>query len=308
MYSVNVITWIFCETIIMRIGALDFMPDIDNLTMDLDKISKIIFERHRKDISVFDIGFLQKTLDRRINVTEAMSALEYISLLQVDALESSCFLKALSNTFSQFFRDPLAFAYLEQQILPCLAAQKTGGEIRIWSAGSAAGQEAFSLAMLISDFSEMRNYDIRYRIIATDISTDALNLAKSAVFDESAIQNVKFKHFNKYFKAYKSTYALVPEIKAKIVFAAYDLLDSSTAFPPESIYGGFDIVMCSNLLIYYRPYIRKLIVCKLRNSLSEGGYLITGDTEKALFENPFLTNPVSAPSNVFRNLNGRIPG
>jgi chemotaxis methyl-accepting protein methylase len=211
------------------------MPDIDDLNFYIAKISFIILNKHQKDILVFDQDFLKKTLERRICATAVSSADEYCTFLMNDPLESSVFMKSLNNTFSHFFRGPLAFAYLEQHILPSLVALKAGGEIRIWSAGCAAGQEAFSVAMLISDIAEAGNREIRYRIIATDTSEEALGLAKTAVFDANAIRNVTLKHLNKYFVVDNFTYTLLPSIKKQVEFAEYDLLDSSTAFPPESI-------------------------------------------------------------------------
>lgn len=281
------------------------MPEFEIQDTDLNKISELVFIRHFKDISAFDPVHIKKSVDFRQNLLGLNNTGEYREFLYGDENESALLLKSLYNTFSCFFRDALAFSFIEQNILPALAARKAGGELRIWSACCAAGHEAYSLAMLISDFSEMRNPPLRRRIIATDISEDALEAARRAVYDESAVLNVRLRHLKKYFKIINSEYSIIPSLKDQIQFVPYDLLDASTAFPPESIYGSFDLVMCSNLLIYYRPAVRRRIVFKLIHSLSEGGYLIAGETEKAFFDSPGLLNPFFTPDNIFINSKGR---
>lgn len=281
------------------------MPEFVIQDTDLNKISELLLEKNLKDISLFDPAYIKKSVDLRLKTLGLKDAVKYYQLLCSNENESALLLKSLFNNFSCFFRDGLSFSYLEQNILPSLAARKSGGELRIWSACCAAGQEAYSLAILISDFSEMRRLPLRRSIIATDISEDALSSARRAVYDENTVSNVKLGHLNKYFKISKNEYSIIPSLKQQVQFAHYDLLDSSTAFPPESIYGSFDLVMCTNLLIYYRPAVRKRIVFKLINSLSEGGYLIAGETETTFFDSPALQNPFCTPGNIFINSRGR---
>lgn len=282
------------------------MPEFDLIDKDLNKISEIIYVRHNKDISVFDFAYLTKSIDGMLFSKGLKGRSEYCSLLSNDERESVLFLKSLHNTYSRFFRDGLTFSCLEQSILPSLAAKKNCGEIRVWSACCAAGQEAYSLAMLINHLSVVKSLPIRCRILATDISEDALKAAKEAVYDESAVSNVRLCHLKKYFVTLNNVYTVTSSLKDNIEFALYDLLDSSTSYPPESIYGNFDIVMCSNLLLYYRPEIRNRIILKLTNSLSDDGYLIAGETEKAFFINPMLCNPPNVPENIFINPRGRL--
>jgi chemotaxis methyl-accepting protein methylase len=160
----------------------------------LNEISDFIFEKHGKDISAFDPAYLKKSLDLRLKSLGLKNEGEYYALICADENETALLLKSIYNTFSCFFRDGLVFSYIEQSILPALAARKYDGELRIWSACCASGQEVYSLAMLVSDFSDMMSKPPRCRIIATDITDEALEAAKKAVYDESAVLNVRLRH------------------------------------------------------------------------------------------------------------------
>lgn len=253
---------------------------------DLDRIITVMKKTHNLDISIYDPSFLCKSLERRCSATGVNCAAEYRGILEKNSAEADAFYHSLQITFSQFFRDPLTFALLEQLILPSLISQKPDGKvIRIWSAGCSCGQEAYSLAMLLSELAENSGKSINYRIFATDISQVALTAGRAGVYDKHAVQNVMLKHLNKYFIKQGDTFSIAPILKQWISFSTYDLLDQTTANPPESIYGDFDIVMCSNLLFYYKPNLQQLIIKKLLQTMSASGHLVTGETEKTLIQN-----------------------
>jgi len=256
------------------------------MNKDLDKIIMVMKQRHDRDISIFDQSFLLKSLERRWIATGVNNTAEYCSCLEENHTEADAFYSSLHITFSQFFRNPLTFALLEQLILPNLISHRPDGrEIRIWSAGCSNGQEAYSMGMLLSDLAETSGKEIRFRIFATDILQEALAAGRAGVYDQNAVQNVKLKHLNKYFTMQGETYTIVPQLRQYISFSTYDLLDLSSANPPESIYGDFDIVMCSNLLFYYKSNWQLVIIKRLQQAISAIGYLVTGEAEKTLVEN-----------------------
>lgn len=272
------------------------------MNKNLNKIITMMKQTHDRDISMYDQYFLIKSLKRRWIATGVNNADEYCSCLENNNTEADAFYSSLQITYSQFFRDPLTFALLEQLTLPSLISHKPEGrEIRVWSAGCSNGQEAYSMAMLLSELIEVSGKEISFRIFATDISQEALDVGRAGVYDQKAVQNVKLKHLNKYFTKQGETYAIVPQLKRCINFSTYDLLDLSTANPPESIYGDFDIVMCSNLLFYYKPDYQQVIIKKIHQAMSATGYLATGETEKTFVENLTKLQMIDAPNAVFKN-------
>ena len=100
-------------------------------------------------------------------------------------------------------------------------------------------------------------------------------------------------------------YAIAPRLRERVDFSTYDLLDRGSSSPPASIYGGFDLVICSNVLLYYRPQIQRLILGKLRRSLAPGGYLVVGETERQIVENAGGLKAVAAPASIFQSTTRR---
>ncbi|WP_050740085.1 CheR family methyltransferase [Acetobacterium bakii] len=251
----------------------------------LNEIIQVMKQTYNIDISMYDESFLLKSLGRRWGANQGNEAEKYVGCLEKSSAEAEAFYRSLNITYSEFFRNPLTFALIEQYILPSLIRQKPiGGEIRVWSAGCSAGQEAYSIAMLLNECTDATGNALRFRIFATDISETALTLARTGRYDQEAIQHVTLKQLHKYFSRENDKYTIVSELKEHINFSTYDLMDKYSANPPESIFGDFDIVFCSNLLFYYRPELRRLIIRKMENSMSVMGYLITGEAEKAFMQ------------------------
>lgn len=277
------------------------------MNKNLHKIITVMGKIYGRDISVYNQSFLLKSLERRLIATGFNNGYEYCDFLEKNNAEADAFYNSLQISFSQFFRDSLTFVLLEQLIVPDLIFNKpAGSEIRIWSAGCSSGQEAYSIAMMLSDFTDSKGKEINFRIFATDISQDALALGHAGVYDQNSVKNVKKKYLDKYFTKQGENYSIVHKLKKNINFSTYDLLDLSTANPPESIYGDFDIVMCSNLLIYYKNDLQQAIIKKLQKAISATGYLVTGEVERTLVQNTALLQMISTPTAVFKNNKGRF--
>lgn len=253
-----------------------------------------------KDAAVYDDVFFRKSVQRRMAALEKEEN-EYLRFLKESKTESDILLSSLNITFSQFFRNPLTFALLEQLILPRLLSKKTeGGEIRIWSAGCATGQEAYSLAILLEELIAVSSRPIRYRIFATDIAEEALHTAKAGSYDEGAVANLKWSHLKKYFSRVGEVFTVNEAIKEKIDFSVFNLLDSETLNPPGSIFGDFDIICCCNLLFYYQMAVRRQIVRKLKRSLAEAGFLITGEAEAEFLSKDSDLKMLDSKSAIFQ--------
>ncbi len=242
---------------------------------------------HGLDLSRFDETFLWSLFDRRRNHAGVSTLGAYAAQLTRDANEAEALRASLRVVYSELFRDPLTFACLEQVVLPALIEQRERagrGEVRVWSAGCAAGQEAWSLAMLLDALMAAAGRQAAYRIVATDVSEPELALAREGVYSREALRNVRLRHLDAYFEPRGASFAIADRLRERVEFSCYDLLDAATAHPPAGVYGDFDLVVCANVLFYYRPQARHLMLDKLQGSLATGGYLVTGDTEGALVE------------------------
>jgi chemotaxis protein methyltransferase CheR len=271
----------------------------------LDDVIAVMHGRHGMDVSCYEESFLVKSLEKRRQATAAVTPSAYLQRLSKERAEAENFFRSLRVICSGFFRNPLAFALLEQMILPGLVEEKvrsSQGELRIWSAGCAAGQEAWSVAILLEEAAAARQAPVPFRIFATDVSEAELDLALRGVYSAEAVGNVRSLHLGKYFSRQGESFALVPWIRQRVDFSICDLLDVNTSCPPASIYGHFDLVLCSNVLLYYRPEAKRFILDKLRRSLMEGGYLLTGETERQIVESAGGFRTVAPPASVFQRV------
>lgn len=272
----------------------------DIMDTEIKTIIQVMYHNGGGDISMYDEAFIGKILRKRWQVTGVNTASEYEQYLAADNREVNIVQRCLNIHYSEFFRSPLTFALLEQWILPKLVkAKSSGGEIRVWSAGCSAGQEAYSIAMLLDQLGT-HGEKIRFRIFATDISETVLAVARKGIYDNDAMRNVRCKELKKYFTQEGENYIISPRLRENITFSKYDLLDQKSIHPPESIYGDFDIIFCSNLLFYYKPYIQCYILQQMRQAMSNIGYLITGEAERRLVNNSHSLEMIAIPAPIFQ--------
>ncbi len=236
------------------------------------------------DLSPLDATFLAKSLNARIAATSSATSAEYLAILGSRSAEVEELVRSLQVGYSEFFRAPLTFALLGHSVLPAILRHKAGtdgSEIRIWSAGCSAGQEAYSIAIELLELAESLGCEIPFRVIASDVSESALATAREGLYTEAEVGNVRLRRLKRWFSAEGSSYRVVPELRRAVDFSAYDLLDDNSSCPPASIFGGFDIVLCCNMLIYYMPEAQLSILRKVHGCLRPGAYLVTGEAERS---------------------------
>lgn len=275
------------------------MKDPSTIIGPLDDIIQAMAGSHGLDISRYEEAFLRKTVAKRVAATGGGTVAAYGERVAGDRAEAEMFFYSLRIDHSDFFRNPLTFAVLGQLILPGLveAKKKSGGEIRAWSAGCASGQEAWSLAMLLEELAG----PVPYRIFATDLAEP--EFARAGVYCAEAVGNVRTRHLSEYFSRQGESFSVIPRLRSRVDFSAYDLLDGSSSSPAASIYGGFDLILCCNVLFYYRKEARLGILDKASRALSPSGYFVTGEVERTMVSEHREFLAVLPPAAVFRLAN-----
>jgi len=246
-------------------------------------ITELLLKTQGIDLSKYEGTFLNKSVQKRMSETFCQSEDAYYTYLEQSHIESEIFLNSLQISYTEFFRNTLTFAVLEKLLIPSIVlskAKSNRNEIRIWSAACAAGQETYSLAMLFKEYSTFHDEKINFRIFATDQSEIQIEEAKSGEYPESALNSLNLRRVNQWFTKQGDIYCVEPGIKEHIEFSVFDLLSDQFSCPPTSIFGDFDLIVCANLLFYYKPEYQQKIIQKAINCLSENGYLITGETER----------------------------
>jgi chemotaxis methyl-accepting protein methylase len=254
---------------------------------NLSKINSLLLKIKGLDISCYEETFIRKSLEKRLLVTQINTLDDYYAYLEKDYSEAEALFNSMNVTYSEFFRNPLTFDYLEQITLPLIVNKKKNGsdkEIRVWSAACSGGHEVYSIAILLDEIFLTLKSNIASYIFATDINPEELNNAEKGIYYANSLNKVTLRRINTYFTQQGETYTIIPRLRMNINFSKFDLLTEKSFYPEASIYGNFDLVFCSNILFYFKPDFRGKILEKLEYSVASGGYLVCGETERAMID------------------------
>jgi chemotaxis protein methyltransferase CheR len=184
----------------------------------------------------------------------------------------------LSTNHSYFFRENEHFNYLITNTLPEIEASnrlKEPSALRIWCAGCAAGEEPYTLAILLKEFFGSRLPDIKPIILATDISTSALSAAKNGIYTQDKLKSMPAKYLDKYFNNMGTgKYSVKPNLRNLILFKRLNLMRDNFPFKNK-----FDIIFCRNVMIYFDKETRETLISKYYLNLIDNGILFIGHSE-----------------------------
>ncbi len=185
--------------------------------------------------------------------------------------------EAMTTNETSFFRDLRPFQIFETVVLPYLVKTKPAGStIRVWCAAASSGQEPYSLAMTIKENQHKLN-GMKFDILATDISTEILDIAKRAKYSQFEVQRgMPITLLMKYFVQEGETWSLKDDIKTMIRFEQLNLLR------PFTMPGVFDIVFCRNVLIYFDQQTKTDILNRINGKIAKDGFLFLGGAETVL--------------------------
>ena len=234
------------------------------------------------DLGNYLNGVVEERVRERLSLLRLGTQRAYLEHLRHDPAECPLLIDSLIVKVSSFFRDPLVFEWIAQRLLPDIIDRNRGrgrGDIRAWCAGCAAGEEAYSLAILLQESETHHAASLKPYIFGTDISRTALAATRAGVYPSSSLANVKLALFEKYFQPRGGQYEIDPAIRKMVQFAYDDLTSRRRIAPAESIFGTFDLILNRNMAIYFTTETQNWISTKLYRALNRGGYLILGEAE-----------------------------
>ena len=240
-------------------------------------------------------GYKRPSLARR--VTKRVQALnlqgfgDYLDYLEVHPEEFATLFNTMLINVSSFFRDAPAWECLRADILPKLLAAKTAGPIRVWSAGCAGGQEAYSLAIAFAELLGAEAFCQRVKIFATDVDEDALSQARQGSYSLEDLEPVPAGLREKYFERAAARYVFRNELRRAIIFGRLDLI----ADAPIS---RLDLLACRNTLIYFNLETQRQVLDRFNFALNETGFLFLGRAEMLLMHANLFT-PVNLKHRIF---------
>ena len=200
---------------------------------------------------------------------------EYMQILQNDSSgdEITHFLNRITTNHSYFAREVKHFDFLMEQALPYLESVRSR-ELRIWSAGCSAGQEAYNIAMVMDQYFGSQKVRWDTRILATDISMNVLDKARTAVYPEDNIKDLSPQWINQYLtKLPDGSYQVKEKIRKEVIFKIFNLMDPFVYKKP------FDIIFCRNVMIYFDQETRDALVDRFYAATAAGGFFMIGHSE-----------------------------
>ncbi|MBW4425584.1 MAG: PAS domain S-box protein [Nostoc desertorum CM1-VF14] len=244
-------------------------------------------------------GYKRSTLMRR--VCKRMQSLsiesfgDYLDYLEVDPEEFNYLFNTILINVTAFFRDSSAWEYLAEQVLPNLIKnKKSSDQIRIWSAGCASGEEAYTLAILMAEILGAEEFRQRVKIYATDVDEEALNQARLAVYSAKQIQTVPDELRQKYFEIAGNRYVFRQDLRRSVIFGRHDLLQDA----PIS---RLDLLVSRNAIMYFNSETQARILSRFHFALNDVGYLFLGKAEMLLMHSSLFT-PLDLKNRIFTKI------
>jgi chemotaxis protein methyltransferase CheR len=237
---------------------------------------------------------LRRRISVRMRVKGATSFEQYSEILDADPLEYDRLISTLTINVSKFFRNPETFASIAARVLPEIAGPATP-VVRIWSAGCASGEEAYSLAVLCDQHSIAQGSAAsRFEILGTDIDTDAVAAARRARYAEGAFAETTPAVRDMYFPMSDGFRSPSSEIRRLVSFQKADLLDMTQPATRVSL------IVCRNVIIYFTRPAQEWLFQRFHEVLLPGGFLVLGKVETLLGKSRGMFDSVIPRERIFR--------
>jgi len=236
-------------------------------------IFRMLQEDFGIDFSYYNPSTVRRRVERRVLLTRTEDLSDYMDRLARDPLERNSLYRDLLIGVTRFFRDAEAFQRLERELHSYLAARPDPEEeVRIWVAGCATGEEAYTIAILLREAFERLNQPVNAKIFATDMHPQSLETASAGVYDADKLAQMSPQRLQRYFVRDGDRYQVTSELRKMIVFAAHNVVR-------DAPFTRLDLVTCRNLLIYFKPPAQQKALSLFQFALKMGGLLMLGPSE-----------------------------
>ncbi|MCB0730139.1 MAG: protein-glutamate O-methyltransferase CheR [Ignavibacteriae bacterium] len=219
---------------------------------------------------------LQKRI-KHLNIDSFENYLHFLKTHPTREEEKKQLYEAITINETYFFRNQPQLDALVASIVPDLLSNRPGGfqKLKIWSAASSSGEEAYSIAMMLNELILPKYPNLKVEIIGTDINYAVIDTANKGVFKEYSIRNTPPIYLKKYFEKEGNTYIIDPKIKSMVSFKYLNLYDANAM----RMMSKSDVIFCANVLIYFNQESKIKVVDQLYNNLNQNGYLFIGYSE-----------------------------
>jgi len=239
----------------------------------LQEVLSMLRARTGHDFAQYKRATVLRRIERRLQVNQLRDLPTYRDYFRDTPAETQPLLKDMLISVTNFFRDRESFETLERIAIPAVfQGRSTGDQVRVWVAGCATGEEAYSVAMLLAEYADELPAPPSLQVFATDIDEDAIAFARIGLYPEAIIADVPPVQLRRFFVKEPTGYRVQKSIREMVMFAPHNLIKD----PPFS---RVDLVTCRNLLIYLNREIQGGVLDLLHFALRPDGYLLLGTSE-----------------------------
>lgn len=274
-------------------GEAGSAPAIAITDATVEAICEILRARTRHDFSGYKRTTIARRIARRMEALALPGPEAYLERLEQDSNEAGSLFKEMLIGVTRFFRDPGVFAALAPRVAARLE-KGAGAPVRAWVVGCATGEEAYSLAMLITEQVPPDHTPPKVQIFATDLDEQGLQVARRGLYPESISQEVSAERLERFFVHRDDRYQVKPDLRQLCIFSKHNLLHD----PP---FPELDLVSCRNLLIYLTTMVQTRAIRLFHHALRPGGLLVLGAAETAV-GGPNLFEELNRRERIYRRI------
>ncbi|MDR7279266.1 two-component system CheB/CheR fusion protein [Catenuloplanes atrovinosus] len=268
---------------------------MDRAERQFEELLLYLKEARGFDFTGYKRSSLVRRVGRRMATLQIADYADYADHLQVHPDEFTALFNTILINVTSFFRDPEAWDSLRRTVLePMVASKASGAPIRLWSAGCASGEEAYTLAMLLGEVLGPDELRQRVKIYATDVDEEQLDEARHATYDAAALKAVPPDLAAKYFEPAGQRYQFRPDLRRTVIFGRNDLVQDA---PISRI----DVLTCRNTLMYFTPETQARVLGRFHFALADTGTLFLGRAETLRHHSPLFL-PTDVKHRIFRRL------
>ena len=263
---------------------------------ELDLLLDYLKRNRGFDFTGYKRGSLERRIQKRMQSTGVNGFADYVDYLEVHPEEYEALFNTILINVTSFFRDEGAWESLQRDVFPELLARKGRADaIRVWSAGCASGEEAYTLAIVLVELMGPDAFRERVKIYATDVDEEALARARAGVYTEREIEGVPQEFREKYFDRVDGQFAFKKDYRRQVIFGRHDLIQDA---PISRV----DLLVCRNTLMYFNAETQTRILARFHFALNDNGILFLGRAETLLTHASTFT-----PVDLKRRISTKIP-
>lgn len=261
-------------------------------SMELQCLLEKIYQDRGFDFREYKETTLNRRLGLRLRACGVETFADYARILDQNPAEYDRLFNSLFIKVTNFFRDDVAFRAVEEVVLPTLIG-KGLKDVRVWSAGCATGQEPYSVALLLLEKLGQEISQWNIPILGTDIDAKALACARNGRFSQRDVEGIRSVWLERYFVPEGKGFRIQPTLKGLVTFEVHNLVRD----PP---YHDLDLVVCRNVLIYFKPALQTRLLRGFHEGLKQGGFLLLGKAELPTGETRALFDCLDSKAKLFQ--------